>query len=564
MRLLSTLPPLGTSPFASFSFASLSPPTAPRAAHSFKTTDCHHSTTTRDFHCFVTPPPAPPERTTTSQSQGRRYSMASPFPSRPTSIDGVHFVQRRDLNPLRHRPHKFAIYFFNALRATALFRIWHMLVFLGGWAAMVVLVSEKTKADLGIPTTMITVRVLLGLTLSYRTSSAYERYQEGRRMWALIILASRNWARTVWFHCPDSMSGNPPSDPQAKAQDEARAVIEKKTIVQLALAFAVSVKHYLRGEEGIYYEDLFHLVNFIPSLDLPSGMAMGNATIQPDLPSLSSNHPGYHTRPMSTLSKEPTYVSPETPGYLRPADDAPGFDWSSLFRFHKKNKVADEEKARQAQRVETAPMPFGCNNIPLEITMFMSSWVATMEKRKVIGVPTINQLNLCLNQLNEALATLERILTTPIPCTVIVGYIIIGYASIAEEIEQPFGYDRNDLNLGYFCRHIIARELDAITARPLVDPDEYVFTSKNRPLGDCEPSADRLVEKSVEVIRSRLAVTGLVGSATTAKASLAYPETQGNLANGPQRNDTRTSLSYAQKTSPLACVPPMCSSSSSD
>lgn len=85
--------------------------------------------------------------------------MASPFPSRPTSVDGVHFVQRRDLNPLRHRPHKFAIYFFNALRATALFRIWHMLLFLGGWSAMVVLVSEKTKADLGIPTTMITVGV---------------------------------------------------------------------------------------------------------------------------------------------------------------------------------------------------------------------------------------------------------------------------------------------------------------------------------------------------------------------------------------------------------------------
>lgn len=238
-------------------------------------------------------------------------------------------------------------------------------------------------------------------------------------MWAQIILASRNWARTVWFHCPDSMFCDPPSDPQAKAQDEARAVIEKKTIVQLALAFAVSVKHYLRGEEGIYYEDLYHLVNFIPTLDLPSGMAMGNATVQPDLPSLSSNHPAYHPRPVSqgTMNKEPTYVCPETPSFLRPADEPPSFDWRALFRFHKKNKVADEEKARQAQRdrIDTAPLPFGCNNIPLEITMFMTSWVATMEKRKTIAVPTINQLNLCLNQLHDSLVTLERILTTPIP-----------------------------------------------------------------------------------------------------------------------------------------------------
>lgn len=84
---------------------------------------------------------------------------SSPFPSRANTVEGVHFVQR-DLNPLRHRPHKFAIYFFNAIRATALFRIWHMLLFLAGWSAMVVLVSEQTSADLGIPTTMITVGVL--------------------------------------------------------------------------------------------------------------------------------------------------------------------------------------------------------------------------------------------------------------------------------------------------------------------------------------------------------------------------------------------------------------------
>lgn len=67
------------------------------------------------------------------------------------------------------------------------------------------------------------------------------------------------------------------------------------------------------------------------------------------------------------------------------------------------------------------------------------------------------------------------------------------------------------MNLGYFCRHIIARELDAITARPRMDPDEYIFSEKNRPLGDKEPSADRLAEKSVDLIRGRLAIAPLVG-----------------------------------------------------
>ena len=50
---------------------------------------------------------------------------------------------------------------------------------------------------------------------------------------------------------PDSLSATPIENEQARALDETRAVIEKGTIVQLALAYAVAVKHYLRGEEGM-------------------------------------------------------------------------------------------------------------------------------------------------------------------------------------------------------------------------------------------------------------------------------------------------------------------------
>lgn len=47
------------------------------------------------------------------------------------------------------------------------------------------------------------------------------------------------------------MSATAIEDEQAKLLDETRAVIEKATIVRMALAFAVAVKHYLRGEEGM-------------------------------------------------------------------------------------------------------------------------------------------------------------------------------------------------------------------------------------------------------------------------------------------------------------------------
>lgn len=56
---------------------------------------------------------------------------------------------------------------------------------------------------------------MLGLAISYRMSSAYERYAEGRALWARIIIASRTWARLVWIHCALCLSSDNgrPADP---------------------------------------------------------------------------------------------------------------------------------------------------------------------------------------------------------------------------------------------------------------------------------------------------------------------------------------------------------------
>lgn len=46
------------------------------------------------------------------------------------------------------------------------------------------------------------IGTVLGFVISYRTTSSFERYNEGRRLWSQIVLASRTYARTVWFHVP--------------------------------------------------------------------------------------------------------------------------------------------------------------------------------------------------------------------------------------------------------------------------------------------------------------------------------------------------------------------------
>ena len=52
---------------------------------------------------------------------------------------------------------------------------------------------------------------------------------------------------------PDTMTTEVFEDgrEEDKRLDESRAMLEKKTMVQMALAFSVAVKHYLRGEEGM-------------------------------------------------------------------------------------------------------------------------------------------------------------------------------------------------------------------------------------------------------------------------------------------------------------------------
>ncbi|KAG5642868.1 hypothetical protein DXG03_002013 [Asterophora parasitica] len=68
-----------------------------------------------------------------------------------------------------------------------------------------------------------------------------------------------------------------------------RSMIEKKSIINLLEAYAISLKHYLRGEDGIYYEcaeclsliigslnllsrDLYYLVKFLPAYAMPAGI----------------------------------------------------------------------------------------------------------------------------------------------------------------------------------------------------------------------------------------------------------------------------------------------------
>jgi ion channel-forming bestrophin family protein len=50
------------------------------------------------------------------------------------------------------------------------------------------------------------------------------------------------------------------------------------------------------------------------------------------------------------------------------------------------------------------------DNVPLEITLLLSGWVAALQRRKSIDVPTINTLLAALQSFSDSLTGLERVL----------------------------------------------------------------------------------------------------------------------------------------------------------
>jgi len=151
------------------------------------------------------------------------------------------------------------------------------------------------------------------------------------------------------------------------------------------------------------------------------------------------------------------------------------------------------------------------HNIPLEITLYLSSYIALLQRRKVADVPTLNSLLGALQMLTDSLTGLERVLTTPIPfsysvhlwsvtvifvfflpfqlwttlhymtipATTIAAFFFFGFLVAGEEIEDPFGYDKNDLNMDHFCHNIIRLELESLTSRPMPHIDEWAFSPVN-------------------------------------------------------------------------------------
>lgn len=264
--------------------------------------------------------------------------------------------------------------FFMRLHGSVLPKMLLPLLFIGGWATAITLISKYTKANLGINSLLLTVLgFVVGLALSFRSSTAYERYNDGRKYWAQLMLTSRNMARLIWIHVEERHSE---SEELGK-----RDLLEKLSALNLLNAFAVALKHRLRFEPAIEYPDLEPLV---AHLDLMAGTADQVA--------------------------------------LRKKKQTP---WKSAGEYLGIS-FAESNPRKLIKRAND-----NLGNPPLEILTYLSSYMEHVMQDKLMTVP-IHQTWAFTNisSLADVLTGCERVLNTPLPIAYTISISQITWAYV--------------------------------------------------------------------------------------------------------------------------------------
>lgn len=392
-----------------------------------------------------------------------RLFTPNPFSRKNTSLDiDDYFTGPRDIQKHSKWP------IFLQMHGSILPKLILPLLAIGAWATCITCI-HMLVTPISIGSVLLTVLgFVVGLGLSFRSSTAYERYAEGRRYWAQVILASQNLGRVFWVHTTER--NDIPED--QKEYYKRRDVLERLTAMNLVVAFSVALKHRLRFEPYTCYDDIASLVS----------------------------HLGTFAQAATTDDQDNAQRAFRRHGFFKSVGEYLGVSFA-------------ESNPRKV--VKKAGRPLG--NLPLEILSYLASYADEICVDGRLPIP-MQQTTMYSNisVLNDALVGTERVLNTPlpiaysiaiaqitwvyilvlpfqllgtvgnqpwitIPATVVAAYIILGILFIGREIENPFGQDVNDLPLEAYCAQIAA-EMDVIASRPKPRSSDWMESIDNRVL----------------------------------------------------------------------------------
>ncbi|TEY38147.1 hypothetical protein BOTCAL_0494g00010 [Botryotinia calthae] len=409
--------------------------------------------------------PNPEKVTPSRESTMRSKGGFEAHTSGATTPSSFHRASRHDLNlddyfvgPRNMDAHSKLPYFMR-LHGSVIPRMIVPLFWIACWSTLITCISRFSGTELAVNTLLLTVLgFVISLALSFKSTTAYERYSDGRKAWASLSVQSRNLARFIWVNIQEREGDMGKED-----------LLAKVTGINLILTFAVALKHKLRFEPYAHYADISALTHHL------------------------------NTYAQSATTPEALVEQKRTP--WKRAGEYLGLSFAA----------SNPRKA-----IKRSSKPVG--NLPNEILTYINSYVEGTLRNGTLDSPVVlGQILGCVNALTDCSASAERVLQTPLPIgynilisqivylyvyllpfqlynslkwitipgTIAAAYIIVGLMAIGNELENPFGNDVNDLPLDHYCAEL-ARDFDILTSTKAPSWEEIIYGRKERVTGDTD------------------------------------------------------------------------------
>ncbi|KAM5346975.1 hypothetical protein ACJ41O_009980 [Fusarium nematophilum] len=325
------------------------------------------------------------------------------------------------------------------------------------WSTAITVIHRLVH-ELSVHSVLLTILgFVVGLSLSFRSSTAYERYAEGRRYWGTLTSASQTLGRILWVHATEP-----------DGYDSRELLVKKVGAMNLIVAFAIALKHTLRFEPCASQSDIQPYIGHLDTF-------VGRHNARSATGSSAKRDPSFHKSVGEYLGVSFAQSNPR-----------------------KLLKKADQHQG----------------NLPLEILSHLAITLDTMVSNKQLPVPMHQTMAYNhITMLNDVMTGCDRVLNTPlpiaytiaisqitfvyvillpfqltgplgwvaIPATIAAAYIIFGLLFIGQEIENPFGHDVNDLPLDVYCDQIAA-DLDIIASFDRRTSDSFLLSNTSVPL----------------------------------------------------------------------------------
>jgi len=350
------------------------------------------------------------------------------------------------------------------------------------WAVAVCYLWSKGLSITMTNSVVPLLAVVVGLILVFRNQTSYDRYYEGRKSFGSVMSGVRNLSRLVWIGValPPAESSIP-GNLQAKVQFTPATTAgqlrkEKQDVIKLCLGYGFAVKHYLRGEDGLDWDD-YHDV--LPASFFKLGH---NDRSTSENPSLGS----------SLVSPSPI-ISSAAANRVGEARETP--DATKRIRV----KRSKRNLSRRITLLEGSYWHEGYSAIDVhaDITMPIPLIIAHEISRalfsfkregllETVGPAGANAMQQLVQGMVDQLSNMERIVNTPIPksysihlkqcvtmylfslpfvlvkelgwgtvpVVTVVAFTLMGIECIADIIEMPFGQDSADLPLDTYLHDL--------------------------------------------------------------------------------------------------------------